>query len=96
MTTELKDSIPALEIRAAAANVCIRCTKEDEITQIHALCNDMHKWMFIGNGHEAWTLRMDRVERVISIVIWVFGILGSSAVLSVAGIAFYHLFKVRP
>jgi len=83
-----------LKIDASAADVCVKCTKEQEISDIHKLVMEMHKWMFIGNGKEAWTVRMDRVERVANAVVNLTSALLVAALLSGAGILFWHLFKV--
>ena len=86
--------LPVLKIDTSAADVCVKCTKEDEISEIYQRVKEMHKWMFIGNGKEAWTVRMDRVERVANCVVGLASVLVVSALLSGAGILFWHLFKV--
>jgi len=73
----------------------IECTQKENLSEIKALLTEIHKHLFVGNGQSSIMVRLDRSERIISAIIVTIGTVVVAAILSLCGIAFWHLFKAN-
>lgn len=66
---------------------------ESDISSIKMSTDQIHDKLFVGNGKEAWSVRIDRIERIVAVLIWAAGGLGAAGLLVFLGEIARHTWR---
>jgi hypothetical protein len=54
--------------------------------ETHLMVKDIHQRLFIGNGTPATMTRIDRLERIAAVLLWVTSTVGGACIVAIVGI----------
>lgn len=84
------------------SNEHLVCLHEDrwaqlqaDIAEIKKSTRETHDKIFVGNGTPAFTVRLDRVERVTDILTYITGAVCLAAIIAGLGTLFAHLWQAK-
>lgn len=60
---------------------------ENKVDDALEKLNDLNRRLYVGNGQPAVMTRLDRIERVVSVLIWAGGIIGGTLLVGIVGLA---------
>jgi hypothetical protein len=62
------------------------CKYDSEISKMGAQVDEIYHRMFIGNGTPATMTRIDRLERLAAVLIWVGSTVGGACIVAIIGL----------
>ena len=66
-------------------------TQQEEFNRIHAKLDDINNRLFIDNGKPCTQTRLDRVERILKVMMWISAILFATVATQVTKDTIAHL-----
>ena len=69
------------------------CTEKETLERIERKLDELHGRMFVGNGTPSISVRIDRVEQVQKVALWVASALGGGGLAAGGTALFMYLFR---
>ena len=66
---------------------------DDRLSRIEKIVTDIDKKLFRGNGSPPWDVRLDRVERLSKVLVWLGALMASTTFVVAGKFVYDHLLR---